>query len=119
MKVVNVCGYGGVRGATRKGVVYCGRPSALGNPCSQPGVACPVCGAIHFDYGMRQLTECRSIPCYRRWLFQRLQERDHSILRAMGQLTADSTLGCFCSPKSCHCEVIAKAWAWGKKEVLF
>jgi hypothetical protein len=119
MKVVNVYHHGGVAAAKAAGVVYCGRPSTLGNPCSSPGAPCPVCGRVHFGPGMVQLTPDRSIPCYRRWLWARLKARDRVIIDALRALKADDRLGCFCSPKTCHLDVVVKAWEWCKTNRIF
>ncbi len=106
MRVVNLKSHG------RDGVVYCGRPSSLGNPCSIPGRPCPVCGQVHFGKGMVELTACRSIPCYRKWLWGRMSAGDTDVLGEMDELSESSVLGCFCHPKPCHCDVIVRAWNW-------
>jgi hypothetical protein len=118
MRVVDVRAYGGIAGLVKAGGVYCGRPGILGNPCSEPNVPCPVCDQVHFGPKMVQLTECRSIPCYRKWLWERLRERDGKVLTAMAKLRADSLVGCWCSPKPRHLDVMAKAWEWAKLEGL-
>jgi hypothetical protein len=119
MQVVNVYTYGGVEQAKKAGVKYVGRPSPLGNHCSAPGVPCPVCKLVHFGPGMKQLTECRSLECYRRWLWHRIEKRDGRILDALEQLNENDLLGCFCKPKSCHADIIAKAWRWCYDNGLF
>lgn len=110
MKVVNVKDYGGIEAASREGVHYCGRPSPLGNPCSVPGKPCPVCGLVHFGPGMVQLTDCRSIECFRTWLWGRIKARDGAVLDSLEQLHEDSVLGCWCAPAGCHCDVLIRAW---------
>jgi hypothetical protein len=112
MKVVNVHHYGGVAAAKAAGVVYIGRPSPLGNPCSEPDVPCPVCRRVHFGPRMVQLTPDRSISCYRKWLWARLKARDERVLAALSDLGPEDLLGCWCSPKACHGDVVAKAWQW-------
>lgn len=112
MEVVNVNDYGGVRQAVRAGVKFCGRPSALGNPCSEPGNPCPVCGLTHFGHRMVQLTHCRSLECYRRWLWGRIVSGDRAVMLALSALKGDDLLGCFCHPKPCHCDIVIKAWHW-------
>lgn len=120
MEVVNVKDFvGGVVEARRQGVVYCGRPSPLGNPCSEPMAPCPTCGLVHFGPKMVQLTECRSIECYRKWLWQRIKGRDPAIMRALRALKPDDLLGCWCAPKACHCDVIIKAWEWCRAQGVF
>jgi uncharacterized phage-like protein YoqJ len=111
---------GGIAGAEQAGAVYCGRPGPLGNPCSQPDMPCPVCGQVHFGQGMVQLTECRSVGCYRRWLWTKLRAKDRSVLNALAGLGEDDSLACWCPAGSeCHADVIAKAWSWCKAEGLF
>jgi hypothetical protein len=55
---------------------------------------------------------------YRQWLWWKIQRRDTEVLDALKKLTEDSALVCWCAPKPCHAEVIAKAWAYCKKEGL-
>jgi poly(3-hydroxybutyrate) depolymerase len=93
MQVVNI---GTVPAGQRTGVVYCGRPSPLGNPF-RLGV-----------HGSR--SEC--IAKFRRWLWERLQARDAVVLAALDSLREDSVLGCWCKPHDCHCDVIVRAWKW-------
>jgi hypothetical protein len=119
MEVVNVRALGGVSGARKAGVVYCGRPSPLGNPCSEPGVPCPVCRQVHFGPGMVELTADRSIPCYRKWLWARLRERHFVVLEALRALKPEDRLACWCAPKPCHCDVIIKAWEWCREQGMF
>jgi hypothetical protein len=99
MKVVNVYTYGGVDKAKRAGVVYCGRPGPLGNPFEIEG----------------EVTREKAIDFYRRWLYDRLVEGDEKVIAALEALKEDSLLGCFCSPKKCHCDIIIKAWYWYKE----
>jgi hypothetical protein len=123
---------GTVRGMIDRGeAVYCGRTqghvqlvgSPLSNPCSIPEVACPECGAVHFGKGMVQLTACRSIGCYRKWLHRKLVTRDATVTKAMQSLTSESVLVCWCcydeqperclkGEEHCHCHIIVKAWGW-------
>lgn len=119
MKVVNVRDYGGIEGAKHQGVVYAGRPSTLGNPCSAPGIACPVCNQVHFGKGMVQLTDCRSIECYRKWLWHMIRSKHADMLAAMSRLNENSVLGCWCKPKPCHLDVLAKAWVWCRDNGYF
>lgn len=98
MKIINVKGMTAEQ-LRDAGVTYCGRPSTLGNPYE-----------IRRD-GDRD----KVIGLYRRWLWCRMMARDKAVLEALGKLTAESVLGCWCSPRRCHCEVIARAWAWQHK----
>jgi hypothetical protein len=88
--------------AERELTVYCGRPSVLGNPF-----------ILGRDGGR---TEC--IDKYRRWLWERVKERNAPVMAALGLLKEDSTLGCWCSPLSCHCEVIERCWRYCRQEGL-
>lgn len=120
MEVVNVKDFvGGVVEAKRQGVVYIGRPSPLGNPCSSPGYPCPVCNRVHFGPKMVQLTPDRSIPCYRKWLWHLIQNRNPDIISALRVLKPGDLLGCWCSPKACHGDVIIKAWEWCRAQGVF
>jgi hypothetical protein len=120
MKIVNVKDYGGVANAIKAGVIYCGRPSILGNPCSVPNTECPVCRKIHFGKEMKQLTNCRSIPCYRKWLWDQIKCGNKALIKAIVAIPANALLGCWCfnsnSPvldsEYCHTQVIAKARLW-------
>jgi hypothetical protein len=96
MQIVNVRDFGGVAAARAAGVVYCGRPSALGNP-------------FHLQPGEPRGATIRQ---YRRWLWNKIQTGDQQVLGALSVLRPDSTLGCWCAPEPCHCEVIARAWQW-------
>ncbi len=114
MQVVNVRGLA----ANDPSITYIGRGSGgwaaspLGNPCSIPGVACPICQQTHFGQRMVQLTESRSIECYRKWLWGRIRSDDRVVINAILALKADDKLGCWCKPKSCHGDVLIKAWEW-------
>ncbi len=94
MRVVNVSAYGGVEKAKRRGVIYCGRPTTLGNPkplkceADRPG----------------------DIEEYRQWLLTMIAENDDPVMDALRELKEDSILGCFCKPKACHCDVIVEVW---------
>lgn len=96
MKIVNVREFGGIAAAQRAGVVYCGRPSVLGNP---------------FVVG-KHGTRDEVIEKFRQWLWNRLQANDKAVLKAMNELNEESVLGCWCTPSACHCEVIQSAWKW-------
>lgn len=114
--------------------VYCGRAnpkhgleaSPLGNPCSIPGVPCPVCHKVHpFKTG-------ESVPCYRAWLWQKIQAQDPKVLahlemiRELHEQTAVVNLICYCvsgvvadhhfifdgTVLTCHCQMIARAVRW-------
>jgi hypothetical protein len=96
MQVVNVRVFGGVAAAQGAGVVYCGRPSVLGNPFRlQP-----------------EEPRGATIERYRWWMWRKIQAGDQQVLGALSALRADSKLGCWCAPQPCHCDVIIRAWQW-------
>ncbi len=66
--------------------VYIGRPSKWGNP---------------FEIG-RDGTRAQVIARYERWLLEQ-----PALLAELGSL-AGKTLGCWCAPKRCHGEVLAR-----------
>jgi hypothetical protein len=83
------------------GFVYCGR-AAYGyrrSPLANP-----------YKVGIDGTVE-GCITLYRGWLWERVDAGDRAILDALGALTEDSVLGCWCAPKPCHCDVIAEVWA--------
>ena len=101
MQIVNVKSLGGVRAARKAGAVYCGRGSLLGNP---------------FRIG-KEGTRAEVIAKYRRWLWQQLTTAGkRKVQQALEALCEDSVLGCHCSPRPCHCQVIERAWRWWMRE---
>lgn len=76
--------------------VYIGRPGVFGNP-----------------YRLRKDTPRareRLLRRYRRWLWCRLSH-DAQFTRWVRML-AGTTLVCYCKPKACHGDVLAKAADW-------
>jgi len=113
MKVVNIRDYNGsITKAVKAGVIYCGRPNPLGNPCSVPNIPCPICFQIHFGKGMVQLTDDRSLKCYAKWLYKEITNGNKKVLTLLKELQDDDTLGCWCAPKPCHCDIIILAHFW-------
>ena len=94
MQVVNVNVYGGVKKAQRRGVIYCGRPTTLGNP-------------VELE---REEDRPRVLQQYREWLLGMIAANDDPVLDALRELKEDSVLGCWCKPKACHCDVIVEVW---------
>ena len=82
--------------------VYVGRPSALGNP--HPIGWCKLCQREHDRAG--------AIQNYRRWLWDKIKQRDAAVMQALGQLGEDSVLICWCAPAPCHGDVIVRAVGW-------
>jgi hypothetical protein len=66
------------------GDVYCGRPSKWGNPC--------VGGAGYTRHG--------AVCAYRDWI-----EDQPDLLAQLHELRG-KTLGCWCAPRECHCDVL-------------
>lgn len=66
--------------------VYCGRPSKWGNP---------------FEIG-KDGTRQQVIDKYEKWLLQQPELIDQ-LWELKGKV-----LGCWCAPKRCHCEILAK-----------
>jgi hypothetical protein len=53
------------------------------------------------------------IQKYRRWLFQRIQERHVGVMAQLKRITPASTLMCTCRENErCHADVIIRAWSW-------
>lgn len=94
MQVVNVNVYGGVQKAKRRGVIYCGRPSTLGNP----------------EPLKSEDDREAAIERYRQWLLEMVEIGDEPVMDALRELQEDSILGCWCRPKACHCDVIVEVW---------
>lgn len=105
MKVVNVRHYGGIKEAENNGVVYVGRPSPLGNPYSFGAQNSKV---SKFVVGSRD----EAVEKYRFWLHHQLKSGNQSVIKALESLSDDSVLGCWCSPLSCHADIIIKAYHW-------
>lgn len=92
VEVINIKSFQGDRNT----VVYCGRPSVLGNP-----------------FHMRS-EEQRSLVCekYRLHFQKRIQEDGRFRLELENLVDKAKQdgylrLGCFCAPKSCHVDTIA------------
>jgi len=82
----------------------------FGNPVAI-GRVCPVCGETHRDGGS-------TLPCYRVYLWARLQEKGDLYWRMVRMAQQHNLneavvrLGCFCHPKPCHGEVLKRAIEW-------
>jgi hypothetical protein len=60
------------------------------------------------DYGGRGKT----LPHYRRWLWERIQAGDEAILNALKAIDESTTLVCWCKPGPCHGDVVKAAAEW-------
>ncbi len=110
MRVINVRG---LKGAGRRGVVYCGRPfagwvgHALANPFKPKPYGNGGASQTQMDlHAERERAEC--IAKYRAYLLARpTLEADLAALWEECQHGA-LPLGCWCAPDSCHCDVLAE-----------
>ena len=62
----------------------------------------------------------RVIDLYRKWLWQKSQARDSSVLAELKRIKAAALvgpveLGCHCAPRPCHADVIARCIIWACK----
>jgi hypothetical protein len=60
----------------------------------------------------------KSIQQFKAYLWWKIQKRNPEVMGALQNLNQDSVLVCWCAPKPCHAEVIARAWAYCKQEGL-
>jgi hypothetical protein len=82
--------------------VYVGRPSPLGNPFILK----------------KESDRSHILEQYRKYLWEKIQARDETILQALSSLKDDDTLICWCHPKPCHAEIIIRAYNYCQKEGL-
>lgn len=83
--------------------VYIGRAGRghsgyFGNPV-RSGEVCPVCDEIHRAPG-------RTLPCFTRYFESRVAQDETFRLRVLALY--GKKLGCFCKPKPCHGDIIAR-----------
>ena len=83
--------------------VYIGRPSLWGNPWSHKE-------GTQAEYKVE--TREDSVDCYRQWLkgtdFEDvLQDKRRAIMKRLQELKGKK-LGCWCSPSSCHGDVLSE-----------
>jgi hypothetical protein len=61
-----------------------------------------------------------ALGLYRRHLWARIRAKDKAVLRALGEITADHHLVCWCLLANgygqCHGQIVAAAWDWRKNE---
>ncbi|MBE2200429.1 MAG: DUF4326 domain-containing protein [Anaerolinea sp.] len=55
------------------------------------------------------------IASYRRWLWQKMLQRDPEVVEALESISPTMALVCWCNPKPCHAEVIAEASRWWQR----
>lgn len=83
--------------------VYIGRPGKgedgyFGNPIPR-GVPCQVCGVTHTDAGL-------TLVCYKRYLGDRIKTDPE--FRSRVRALAGRHLFCFCAPRLCHGDTLAR-----------
>jgi hypothetical protein len=88
------------------------RPLAVHRP-GQPGArldASPLANPYRpRDFGGERGA---TLPHYRRWLWRQIQAGNQEVLQALGAVTEESVLVCYCAPGPCHGEVVRGAAAW-------
>lgn len=60
------------------------------------------------DFGGRGKT----LPHYRRWLWERIQSGDKAVLDALRAINESTVFICWCKPGPCHGDVVKAAAAW-------
>ena len=53
-----------------------------------------------------------TLPHYRRWLWEQIQAGNEEVLAALQSITDTTVLVCWCSPLSCHGDIVKAAAAW-------
>jgi len=88
--------------------LYCGRGTPVGNPWAIE--------AKGLDRVKRAAVAGEILARYRRWLWERIDERskayDRSVVEFILRLTPDHFAVCSCWPAHCHVEVVIAAWRW-------
>jgi hypothetical protein len=82
------------------GARYIGRGTPLGNPYTV---------AKHGQ---------AALDLYRRWLWQKICDRDPVVLAELRRIEPGSLLVCSCKPRPCHGDVVVRAWAWIREQGL-
>ncbi len=54
----------------------------------------------------------QTLPHYRKWLWQQIQDGNEEVLEALRQINKDTVLVCWCKPGPCHGDVVIKAAEW-------
>lgn len=53
-----------------------------------------------------------NIAQYRVWLWGKIKANDRRVIEALESIGPNDELVCYCAPKPCHSEIVAKAAAW-------
>jgi hypothetical protein len=59
-----------------------------------------------------------ALELYRRWLWQKIRSNDPRVMLAMRSISADTALVCSCAPKTCHADIVVRAWEWLRTQGL-
>ena len=94
MRVVNVHGMA----PNTPGIVYCGRACG-GWPTS------PLANPYVLE---RESDRNKVLSQYRQWLAEQIADGNAEVMVALDDLYDGSVLGCWCSPKPCHCDTIVE-----------
>lgn len=82
-----------------KNDVYIGRPSPLGNPYSHK-----LNNLAPFKTDSRE----ESITKFETWFHDEICNGNEEIIQAIKAIPANANLVCWCAPRACHGDVIAK-----------
>lgn len=92
---------------------YCGRSPglrhALGSPLDFSALANP--HRLRHEYERK-----KAVRLYRPWLWKMLSDPSKPHMALLRSIPSDATLGCWCFPRQCHCDVIVDAWVWLQSE---
>lgn len=98
--------------------LYCGwgnkRLGLTTSPLANPYSARPNARKERIKVGSRD----KAVERYREWLWALNRGRNEAVIEALISIEPCTTLVCWCTPKRCHCEVIAAAvkWLWESEE---
>ena len=91
---------------------YCARPwslkKAMGKPLDYSALGNP--------FQMERESQRDEVIAKFRIRLWELMQSDNTIKQLIESIPLNATLGCFCAPKKCHCDVIADAVAWSHKQ---
>jgi hypothetical protein len=67
------------------------------------------------DYGGRRGA---TLPHYRRWLWDQIQAGNEAVIDALRAIDEETILVCWCKPGPCHGDVVRRAAAWLRRQVV-
>jgi len=94
--------------------MYVGRGTPLGNPYRPHNAG----------YDGEELTRDGALELYRRWLWEKIRANDPRVMLALRSIRDETALVCSCAaapgkpPKSCHADIVARAWHWLREQGL-